>query len=116
MKIADRALVALLLIGGIGHGIGSYLVYGKAPMSLLWALSASFAMFLLGGLNLLRIGRPADASLAWICLIGCLVQAGFALTFGHLIGNYLDPRPLVNAIVAILLAALSARVLVRREA
>jgi len=34
---------------------------------------------------------------------------GFALTFGRLIGNLLDFRPLINSLVALVLTVFSAR-------
>lgn len=116
MKIVDRILGGIMFLAGIGHGFGSYMAYGKLPMELLWALSASFALFLLASLNLLRTWRIGDSALAWICLLGCLVQAGFAIWFGRLIGNMLDFRPFLNAIIAILLALLSVCSLFRHSA
>lgn len=109
MKALDRIFGCLMILGGIGHGLGSYQAYSKQPMNLLWALSASFAAFLLGAMNLLRAGRPDDRALAWVSFGGCLVQIGFALTFGVLIGNVLDFRPLVNLIIAVALAIFSVR-------
>lgn len=109
MKMLDRLFACLMFLCGIGHGIGSYQFYKSQPMNLLWALSASFATFLLAALNLLRTGRPGDRSLAWISFVGCLVQAGSAVCFGRLIGNMLDFRPLVTGIVALVLAAFSLR-------
>ena len=110
----ERLLGAVMFLGGIGHGFGSYMAYSKVPMELLWALSASFALFLLASLNLLRTWRSGDKAIAWICLLGCLVQAGFAIWFGRLIGNLLDFRPFINTIVSLLLALFSARSLFQR--
>jgi len=109
MKTLDRAFGVLLFLGGIAHGMGSYRAYNRDPMILLWALSASFAVFLLAGVNLLRVGRPSDRALAWVSLAGCLVWAGFALWFGELLGNVLDFRPLVNCLIAVVLAVFNAR-------
>jgi hypothetical protein len=114
MKTVERLLGAVMFLGGIGHGFGSYMAYSKVPMELLWALSASFALFLLASLNLLRTWRSGDKAIAWICLLGCLVQAGFAIWFGRLIGNLLDFRPFINTIVSLLLALFSARSLFQR--
>lgn len=116
MKTMERLLGGLMFLGGIGHGVGSYLAYRNDPMELLWALSASFALFLLASLNLLRTWRSGDAAMAWICLLGCLMQAAFAIWFGQLIGNLLDVRPFINAIVALLLAVFSGRSLLQRSA
>jgi len=109
MKILDRLFGGLMFMGGIGHGIGSYQFYKNQPMNLLWALSASFAAFLLAAMNLLRAGRTGDRALAWISFAGCMVQIGFGLSFGFLIGNLVDFRPLANAIIALALAAFSLR-------
>jgi hypothetical protein len=116
MKTIDRLFGCLMFLGGIGHGIGSYQFYKLQPTNLLWALSASFATFQLAALNLLRTGRPGDRSLAWTCFAGCLVQVGFAVTFGRLIGNMLDFRPFVTAILALVLAAFSLRGALQRQA
>ena len=109
MKTLDRVFGTLMFLGGIGHGLGSIKAYSKDPMTLLWALSASFAGFLLAALNLLRAGRMGDGALAWVCFVGCLVQIAFALRFGMLIGNLFDFRPLGQAIIAAVLASFSAR-------
>jgi hypothetical protein len=109
MKAIDRIFGCLLLLGGIGHGFGSYAAYKDQPMSLLWALSASFAIFLLAAINLLRAGRKEDSALSWISFAGCAVWIGFAVCFGRLIGNMLDFRPLVNLIVTLVLAFFSLR-------
>jgi len=98
-----------MILGGVGHGMGSYKAYSDDPMALLWALSASFAVFLLAAMNLLRAGRKGDHALAWISFAGCLAQGGFALWFGLLIGNVFDFRPLGNLIIALALAVFSLR-------
>ena len=49
-----------MLLGGVGHGVGSYQSYKNQPMNLLWALSASSSAFLLAAVNLLRAGRPEE--------------------------------------------------------
>jgi hypothetical protein len=115
MRTLDRIFGVLLFLGGIGHGIGTYQAYSKDPMYLLWALSASFAVFLLAAVNLLRAGRRGDHALAWISFAGCLVWIGFAFWFGMLIGNLLDFRPAVNLIVTLALAILSLRSAVQEK-
>jgi hypothetical protein len=109
MKALDRVFGCLLFLGGIGHGLGSYEAYGKDPMALLWALSGSFAVFLLASVNLLRAGRKGDRALGWISLVGCAVWIGFVLCFGRLIGNMLDFRVLVNLVVTVALGIFSVR-------
>ena len=64
MKILDRVLSSLLILGGIGHTIGSIKFYKSDPMTLLWALCASLFVFLFAAISLVRAGRPADTTLA----------------------------------------------------
>ena len=116
MNIVDRVFGCLMVLGGIGHGLGSYQVYAKDPMALLWALSASFALFLLAAINLLRSGRKANRQLAWICAAGCIVWIGFAMWFGVLIGNVFDFRPLINTIIALVLCLFSVRTALQSRA
>jgi hypothetical protein len=109
MKALDRVFGCLMILGGMGHAMGSYRAYSNQPMALLWALSASFAVFLLAAINLLRAGRRGDGTLAWISLGGCVGQMGFALWFGLLIGNVFDFRPMGNLIITLALAMFSLR-------
>ena len=87
MRVLDRMFGCLLFLGGIGHGLGSYVAYRNDHMVLLWAWSASLAVFLLAAVNLLRAGRNGDRSLGWISFVACLAWISFALWFGRLIGN-----------------------------
>jgi len=109
MKTIDRIFGVLMVLGGFGHGLGSCQAYHDAPITLLWALSASFAGILLASVNLLRTARPGDRALAWISFAGCLVWSGFVVAFGHLIHNFLDFRVLVNLILTAALALFSLR-------
>jgi hypothetical protein len=109
VKILDRLFGCLMILGGIGHGVGSFGAYRNESMTLLWALSASFAGFLLAALNLLRGSRDGDLTLAWISLGGCLVWTGFVTWFGVLIGNFVDFRVLINLVITLALAAFSLR-------
>ena len=109
MKIADRIFGCVLFLGGIAHGVASYRFYRNQPTNMLWALSFSFAVFLLAALNLLRSGRPGDRALAWVCFAGCLVHIGLTTWFGSLIGNMFDFRVVVNIVLALGLAAFSVR-------
>lgn len=109
MRALDRVFGGLLFLGGIGHSLGSYKAYRGDHMVLLWAWSASLAVFLLAAVNLLRAGRNADRSLAWISFVACVVWIGFAIWFGRLIGNVFSPRPLGNAVITLLLAIFSLR-------
>jgi hypothetical protein len=112
MKMLDRILGCLLILGGIGHTFGSIQFYKNDQMTLLWSLSASLFIFLLGTLNLVRAGRPADTTLAWICLIAGLCHIVSTLRFGMLIGNFLDFRVLIFTLVTLGLCAMSVRTIV----
>jgi hypothetical protein len=70
MKLIDRIFGCLMFLGGVGHGFGSYLAYKNDHVTLLWAWCASFAVFLLASVNLLRAGREHDHPLAWLSLGG----------------------------------------------
>lgn len=109
MKTLDRSFGCLMILGGVGHAFGSFAAYKYQPLTLLWALSTSFAGWLLAALNLLRTWRLDDRPLAWISLAGCLIWLGFVLAFGVLIGNIFDVRALVNLIITLGLAVFSVR-------
>ena len=108
-KALDRFFGCVLALGGVRHAVGSYNFYKDQPMSLLWALSGSLAVFLLAAINLLRAGRRGDQALAWISLCGCVAWIGFSACFGLLIGNVLDFRPVINVVVTGILAIFSLR-------
>jgi hypothetical protein len=107
MRIVDRIFAWVLVLGGIGHGMGSYLGYRHEPVTMLWSLNASALAFIVAALNLLRAGRPEDRPLAWIAFSGSLFLAASAFTFGALIHNVLDPRPTMHYIAALALAGFS---------
>ncbi len=112
MKILDRVLGCILILGGIGHTFGSLQFYKHDQLTLLWSLSASLFIFLLGTLNLVRAARPGDTTLAWICLIAGLCHIASTLRFGVLIGNFLDFRVLLFFLVTLGLCAMSLRTIV----
>jgi hypothetical protein len=116
MKVLDRGFGGLLFLAGIGHSLGSYMAYRGDHMILLWAWSASLAIFLLAAVNLLRAARTEDRSLAWISFAACLIWVGFAIWFGRLVGNVLDPRALGNAVITLVLAIFSLRTALHAEA
>jgi hypothetical protein len=95
------------MVGGIGHGFGSFLGYKHEPVTMLWALSVTVLTLLVAAINLLRSGRTNDRPLSWIAFSGSLACAVSAFTFGILIGNVLDFRPLTHGIAALALAAFS---------
>jgi hypothetical protein len=109
VKILDRVLGWILILGGVGHTFGSLQFYKNDQMALLWSLSASLFIFLLGTLNLVRAARPGDTTLAWICLIAGLCHIASTLRFGVLIGNFLDFRVVLFILVTLGLCAMSVR-------
>jgi Na+-translocating ferredoxin:NAD+ oxidoreductase RnfD subunit len=113
MKILDRVLACLIGVGGILHGVGSYLGYKHEPVTMLWAFSASLFSLLVAAINLLRASRPADRPLAWIAFAGSLALAASAFSFGALIGNVFDPRALANSVAALALAGFSLKTALR---
>ncbi|HTZ57346.1 MAG TPA: hypothetical protein VMB49_04580 [Acidobacteriaceae bacterium] len=115
MKILDRVLSCLLILGGAGHTAGSLQFYKADPMTQLWSLCASLFLFLLGAINLVRAGRRDDKALAWICLAGGLCWIGASIRFGWLIGNLLDFRAVVFVVITLGLCAMCLRTLTRHQ-
>ncbi len=107
LKIVDRILCVLLILGAAGHTYGSITGYGRQPMMLLWALSASLYIGLLGAVHLLRTFRPGDRSLAMIGAVGALCQLISAVIFGQLIGAPSDPRVIGFVVICTGLIAFS---------
>jgi hypothetical protein len=113
MKTLDRVFAWILVLGGVLHGVGSYLGYRHEPMTMFWALSATQLTLLIAAVNLLRLERPGDRPLAWIAFAGSLAWAVGACVFGALIGNVFDPRALVHGVSALGLAAFSLKAALR---
>jgi hypothetical protein len=109
MKKAELILSGILVVGGIGHSIGSYYFYKTVPLTLLWALGSSLAILLLASINFLRIYRPGDRALAWICFFGNVAWVAACVAFAKLIGNFFDVRPDLQGVAALLLAIFSVR-------
>jgi hypothetical protein len=112
LKILDRILSCLLILGGIGHTLGSLHGYKNDQMTLLWSLCASLFVFLFAALSLIRAGRPNDTALAWLCLVAGLCWIAASLRFGVLIGNLFDPRPLIFGVLTLGLCAFCVRTLI----
>jgi hypothetical protein len=70
LKILDRILSCLLILGGIGHTLGSFQFYKSDQMSLLWSLCASLFVFLFAAVSLIRAG-PTARSRFGLGLPGC---------------------------------------------
>jgi hypothetical protein len=115
LKILDRILSCLLILGGIGHTLGSLHFYKNDQMTLLWSLCASLFVFLFAAVSLIRAGRPKDSALAWVCLGAGLCWIAASLRFGVLIGNLLDFRPLVFGLLTLGLCAFCVRTLIGKR-
>jgi hypothetical protein len=112
LKILDRILSCLLILGGMGHTIGSLQFYKSDQITLLWSLCASLFVFLFAAVSLIRAGRPQDTALAWVCLVAGLCWIAASLRFGVLIGNLLDFRPLIFGLLTLGLCAFCVRTLI----
>ena len=112
VTILDRIFGWLLVVGGLLHAIGSWRAFHSDPPQLLWALSGSLAALLVAALNLLRVGRPNDRSLAWVSFFASVAWVAVALGFGAAIGHLADPRAVIHAVNAAVLAGLSLRTLI----
>jgi hypothetical protein len=103
LKIIDRIFGALLLLGAVGHTVGTIMMTPPMSQIFISSLGASLACFLLGALNLVRAGRPDDKTLATITMAGTVCWALVAFAFGKSIGNVLDPRALMHMTVSVVL-------------
>ena len=115
MKILDRSLSCLLILGGMGHTLGSLQFYKSDQMTLLWSLCASLFIFLFGALSFIRAGRPRDSALAWLCLVAGLCWIAASLRFAVLIGNLFDFRPLIFCVLSLGLCVMCVRTLVMKR-
>ncbi len=88
----DRICSMVLLLGTIGHSIGSFTAYSTNRETLLWALCGSALCGVVGLLNLLRAFRNGDKGLAGIALVGTVAWLAGSIGFGLVIGNLADPR------------------------
>ena len=76
-------------------------------MTMFWALNGTQLALLIAAVNLLRATRPGDRPLAWTAFVSSFAWAIGACIFAVLIGNLLDPRPIVQGLVALALAGFS---------
>src|SRR6516164_2810609 len=106
VTVLDRIFGWLLVAGGLLHAVGSWQAFHNDPSRLLWALSGSLAALLVAALNLLRAGRPSDRPLAWVSFAASMAWVAVAVGFGAVIGHLTDPRAVIHAVNAAVLAAL----------
>jgi hypothetical protein len=96
MKKWDRLFCCLMILAGVAHTLGALHEYKNQPPTLMWALAASFARFLLAALNFVRTYRPTDQTLAWFTFSGNIVWTGFVVWMGLILQNFLDIRVAFN--------------------
>jgi hypothetical protein len=113
LRTIDRVF-GLMILGCVGHTLGTMKFYPAMSDVWVWSLGTSLAGFLLGATNLLRASRLNDKPLAAITLTGTAAFAFVAIGFGRSIHNMADPRVVGNLIIATALVALSARSLTER--
>jgi len=115
-RLIDRTLGVALIVAAIAHTFGSLNAYAFLSTELVWAISASAFAILIAAINMLRMNRPGDHTLAWICFVGCVAWIVLALSFNVSIGHVADPRGLIHAIVTAGLAFFSFRSATTAEA
>jgi hypothetical protein len=115
MKTLDRLFGWLLVLGAILHSGGSFVALRGNPGVLVWALAGSLAALLVAALNLLRVNRPGDRSLARVAAAGSIAWTLVAIGFGASVGNVFDPRALYHTIAGAVLAAFSIRTATARR-
>jgi hypothetical protein len=91
----DRALSIVLLLGALGHTLGSVRFYAGEPLTLLWALCASLLLVLIAAVNLLRTARPLDRALAWVSVAATASWLGVSVAFALVTGKPFDPRVVI---------------------
>ena len=114
-KHLDQACGWLLVLGACGHTGGTLLWLPRMSDIWIWSLGSALAAMVLGALNLLRASREDDRALAWITTLGTACWGLVAVAFGVSIGNMLDPRPLMHAVVSLLLVGYSLATLLRTQ-
>jgi len=105
MRLVDRLLSVLLILGAIGHTFGVLKYYHGQPDPLFWSLSAGLLIVLLAAINLLRSWRPGDAALAWIATGASAAYIVVTIGFGRLVGNMADPRVITFGLISLGLVA-----------
>ncbi len=105
----DRAFVALLALGGVGHFFGSLTLLAAGSEVQVWSLGGVLAVALIVAINVLRLCRDGDAALAWIGGIGAFLWVFVAIGFGRSLHDFLDFRVLWHGLAAAGVAAFSLR-------
>jgi peptidoglycan/LPS O-acetylase OafA/YrhL len=109
MRFLDSLFGWLLLLGSLLHCFGAYYHYKSTPELLLWAEGSNLSGLLLAGMNILRVGRPLDRQLGWLCFAGCLGWLAISFALAHQLGDFFNPRTLIHGSIAMVLAIFSLR-------
>jgi hypothetical protein len=108
LRTLDRICGWLMVVGALMHSIATLTAH-VSQAETLWSLGSGLGELLLAALNLLRAGRPGDRTLAAVSFLGCLGQLVLIAGFAHLIQSYTDPRVLIQSLITLVLAVMSAR-------
>src|SRR5215467_5204480 len=92
MRIIDRGLSVLLILGAGGHTFGVLEYYKGQPDALFWSLTATLMMLLVAAINLLRSWPPGYRGVALLALGATVGYLVVTLCFGRLVGDMADPR------------------------
>jgi hypothetical protein len=114
MRIVDRTLSVLLILGAIGHTFGVTEFYRDRPDALFWSLCTGVLIVLVATINLLRTWRPSDRAIAWISAASSASYIVVTFGFGRLIGNLADPRVIGFGAISLGLLLFSASGALRR--
>jgi hypothetical protein len=101
IKIVDRALSGLLILGAIGHTLGVIKYYQGQPDPLFWALGGTVLILLVAAINFLRSVRLQDRALALLAAGASGSYVIISICFGYLVDNPLDVRAVTFALVSL---------------
>lgn len=104
MKILERIFIGLMLLGAIGHLIGTFTRTDIGSVLFVWSLSGVLACSLVVALNVIRHIRPGDRLIAFVSFAGNLSWLTVVVLFGLSVQNIFDPRVLMHAVAAIALS------------
>jgi hypothetical protein len=111
----DRIFGWLMVVSALLHCMGTLRAHAGEDVTL-WSLGAGLGELLLAAVNLLRVGRPGDRTLAWVSFVGCLGWLVLIAGFAHLIHSFTDFRVLIQGVITLVLAVMSARGALRTTA
>ncbi len=75
VRTIDRVFGWLMVVGALLHCMGTLTAHLGEDVTL-WSLGAGLGELLLAAINLMRVGRPADRTLAWVSFRGLPGLAG----------------------------------------